>query len=68
MSSDILEDFISIDDLAKELGMHLRTVERKVRLGHLPAPVRLGNTRYFSRQAVREKLLEIASESRALVR
>ena len=43
----IIDEYRTKEELAAELGKSPRTIERWVRLGIIPKPVRLGATPYF---------------------
>ena len=55
-SSDLLAEYLRKDELAEEFGVSTRTIERWVRLRLIPAPVRLGRTSLYNREAVKEHL------------
>jgi excisionase family DNA binding protein len=52
----ILDGLVSQDEIANELGVHPRTIERWVRQGDFPKPFVLGRKRYWEAKAVRALL------------
>jgi len=53
----ILSGFITKAEIAQELGVSERTVERWVRLRLLPQPLKMGRSSLFHREALKEHLL-----------
>ena len=50
----ILDGLVGRNEIANELGVHPRTIERWVRQGDFPKPFVLGRKRYWEAKTVRE--------------
>jgi predicted DNA-binding transcriptional regulator AlpA len=59
----ILSEFVSVEDLATELGKNRRTLDRWYRLGTGPPRIHLGREIFYRRDAVRQWLAEQEQQS-----
>jgi predicted site-specific integrase-resolvase len=64
-AESILEGLLTLDQTAKELGIHVVTLKRWKALGKGPEPRQLGVRWYYSRQEWRDYILKNGLPGRA---
>ena len=55
-STQVLDEYIRKEDIARQFGRSTRTIERWVRLRLLPAPVRLGRISFHHVPTIKKHL------------
>lgn len=65
MATTLLSDYITREDLAKELNLTTRTLDKWSWQRRGPAKIKLGNRCYYKRTAVAEWLNDQASHAEA---
>ena len=58
-------DVWELDDIAKKYGVAARTVQRWIRLGQFPRPIRMGRKRFWIPKQLREWMERRGEEAQA---